>query len=108
MKIDYDTFKYSLTNLEKLEEFKSPFTKFYQQFVFKYSSIDFTYEDNPEFYILDFAEKEGEIENYTEKIKNIDEEIKIVSMKLTKLLTIKEQQLKQNLEEWKQRERISN
>lgn len=80
-----DNFKSALMQLEKLQEFKKPLTKFFDQVIY---SNEESHEALCEFYIL---------QSSSEEYKNIDLEIETVAHKLARLLELKENELKQTI-----------
>lgn len=74
--------------LEKLQEFKLPFTKLWEEFICSYSVVDISDGSNCEFFLIGAND-----ENY----ENIDEELTQTVEKLARLLHLKEESLKANV-----------
>lgn len=103
MKTSYEVFKSSLTQLERLQEFKYPLTKAYQTVVFNYGVLDVSEGDECEFYFLMGDKKiEEKLDSELKSITDFETELEITALKFAKLLAAKEEQLKVNLKNWKQ------
>lgn len=72
-------------DLQRLQEFKQPFTKFVEQFV--HANYEETHEDLCEFYLLQDSGEEFEK-------RDLDFEIEETAKKLARLLELKENDLK--------------
>lgn len=72
-------------DLQRLQEFKQPFTKFIEQFV--YANHEETHQDLCEFYLLHNSGEEFEK-------RDLDFEIEETAKKLARLLELKENDLK--------------
>ena len=72
-------------DLQRLQEFKQPFTKFVEQFI--YSNMEETHEDMCEFHFLQDSGEEFEK-------RDLDFEIEETAKKLARLLELKESDLK--------------
>jgi len=103
-KISYDLFKSSLTALERLQQFKIPFFRFYEEFLFSFGEMDKSDDSNCEFYLLGDqifnTEETARFDKELVAIKNLDLEIEFTTVKLAKLLALKETEFKNNLELW--------
>jgi len=97
MPVSYQCFKGSLTALERLQQFKVPFFKFYEEFLFSFGEMDKSDESMCEFFLIS---DNAEVTAYLETVENVDEEIEITAIKLAKLLALKETELKNNLKLW--------
>jgi len=93
MKTTYNTFKSSLIQLERLQEFKVPFIKLFENFIYSYGASATTDESMCEFYLIDGEEI---AEDYLETVEDVDKELCIIASKFAKLLEAKEQRLKEN------------
>lgn len=80
-------------DLEKLQSFKIPFARFYEQFVLSCGVLDNTDDDLCEFYL--FYEDDNEFIGGEEN--EIENQIQETAQKLAKLLEVREQQLKDNV-----------
>lgn len=80
-----DEFKSALIQLEKLQEFKKPFTKFFDETVY---SNTYSESDNNEFYLLHSSSAEFE---------NLEDEIEQTALKLARLLELKENGLRETV-----------
>lgn len=83
---NYNKIRADNNELQKLQEFKQPFTKFVNQFI--YTGTEETHEDLCEFFLLHESKEEFE---------NISEEIEKTALKLARLLELKEIQLKETI-----------
>lgn len=96
MKPDYNTFKSSLMHLERLQEFKIPFTRFWESVICSYGALDVADDSMCEFFLCGENEKD---------YKNIDIELEKTAAKLARLLYLKEQEYKTNAEIFTSHER---
>ncbi len=83
---NYNKIRSENNELQRLQEFKQPFTKFVDQFIYK--GTEETHEDLCEFFLL---------QDSKEEFKNIDKELEKTALKLARLLELKENQLKETI-----------
>lgn len=84
--------KKHLNDLEKLQAFKAPLTRLWENFICSYSVLDISDDSNCEFFFID--------DSFAGDESLIDGEIEETVKHLASLLSRKEQLIKKEVEEW--------